>query len=587
MAVVFRAEDSTLGRQVAIKVMHAHLWGRAEYAARFSREARAVAALRHPNIVEIYDYSQGEGTEAGYIVSELVLGPTLRQFLDRIGRPLPEVAAMITLKLAEALQCAHARGIIHRDLKPENVIIAEGGRIVLTDFGIARIAEGEAVTQTGAMIGSPAYMSPEQARGDTIDPRADLFSLGAVLYLLGTGALPFAGKDPISTVLRVLEGTYEPPLKLNPQLGSPLDRIIRQLLQPDPEDRPASAQSVAANLRAALADAGIADPDQELREYFGAPGSYNKQLVSRIVTVSLTLAADAYRGKDYPRALSFCDRVLAFEPDHPGALELVARFGRRSPPWRRPSLWGALGAAAIGLAGATIYWGHLGRGTPPRPLPKAAGPTYVVAFPTADGGASPPVDRGIPDAVFPRAEDRGSPRRPTHQRRRHEPRRADASLPLALPHPDSRPSATQERPVPRPSHGELQVAIGPHCAVFVDGELRGESPMTGALKLAPGPHDVVCRQKETGAEVRRRVTIERGKLQRLEDHLPAGRVRLRLRRGDAVRIGGGDTHRSDFQLVPKRYDIELLQGGSPIERRWIAIPSQGCTLTDSPSLRCE
>ena len=236
MAVVYRARDTSLDREVALKVMHLHLWGREEYTARFLREAQAAAALRHPNIVEVHDFSEGDAEQAtpGYIVSELVNGPTLREFMTQHGRPLPEVAAMIGGKLASALGAAHASGIIHRDLKPENVMIARGGRVVLTDFGIARLSQGEAVTQTGAMVGSPAYMSPEQARGQPVDMRSDLFSLGTLLYQLGTGVLPFRGSDPLSTVLKVVEGRFDAPLKLNPTLGTRLDRVIRRLLEREP-----------------------------------------------------------------------------------------------------------------------------------------------------------------------------------------------------------------------------------------------------------------------------------------------------------------------------------------------------------------
>ncbi|MFH1130270.1 MAG: serine/threonine-protein kinase, partial [Pseudomonadota bacterium] len=250
MAIVFRAEDPALERQVAIKVMHAHLWGAPGYSQRFSREARAIAALRHRNIVEVFDF--GDGSKAGdldsypgFIVTELVQGATLAQFLQCNGQFFPEVAALIGVNLADALACAHEQGIIHRDLKPENVLIAEGGRVVLTDFGIARIIEGESVTQTGTVLGSPAYMSPEQAKGLKVDKKSDLFSLGTLLYELCTGHTPFASKEPITTVLKIVDGRHKPIDEAEPRVGRELGLIIERLLKKEPQERFASAKEVA------------------------------------------------------------------------------------------------------------------------------------------------------------------------------------------------------------------------------------------------------------------------------------------------------------------------------------------------------
>jgi len=261
MAVVYRAKDLTLGRDVAVKVMHAHLWADAEAAARFEREARAAAALRHPNIISVYDYGTigGEGeTPIGYIVVEFLQGLSLREFLRARGRLLPDVAAIVISKIAEALEVAHKAGIIHRDIKPDNVMIAEGGRLVLTDFGLARATEGETLTQTGALLGSPAYMAPEQARGDKVDARTDLFALGTVLYELCTGRVPFFAKEPLATVLRIVEGIYAPPTQINPQVGRDLERVIKRLLAPRPEDRYEDAGALRADLGEILGPLNLA-----------------------------------------------------------------------------------------------------------------------------------------------------------------------------------------------------------------------------------------------------------------------------------------------------------------------------------------
>ena len=192
MATVYRAHDPQLGRDVAIKVMHGAFAGRSDLEARFRREARAVAAIKHDGIVDVYDFAPAAAGEPGYIVTEIVEGPTLRALCDQHGgRLLPEVTALIAARIAGALGAAHARGIVHRDVKPDNVMFDLAGagpvRALLTDFGIAHMTEAETMTATGAIVGSPIYMSPEQARGQDILPASDVFSLGVMLYHVTTG----------------------------------------------------------------------------------------------------------------------------------------------------------------------------------------------------------------------------------------------------------------------------------------------------------------------------------------------------------------------------------------------------------------
>jgi len=599
MAVVFRGTDPALGRDVAIKIMHPHLWGKAEYAARFSREARAVAALRHPNIVEIYDFGEGdsggegENNPPGYIVSELVTGPTLKQFIDRHGQPMPEVAAMVVLKLAAALQCAHQQGIIHRDLKPENVMIAEQGRVVLTDFGIARIVEGENVTQTGAMVGSPAYMSPEQARGAAIDARSDLFSLGTLLFQLCTGRLPFKGRDPISTVLKVLEGKFDPPLKLNPRVGARLDRVIRKLLQVDPEQRNATAAEVIQDLEGVLADVGIQDVDGELRQYFASPGDYNTTLVPRVLDTSLSLARSAVDTGDYARALSHCDRVLAFEPNHERAMALITQLSHRGDR-RRLLLWIGIAGAVFGvsvlvMAGVRLW-------TPARPqgpapgkdaatanINNAADPAPADAAPVTDRGSSTGAGDLQPGDVA-RLDQPVRRRIPSWRGRRPGLTPKKPSTPDAAPAvPTSAPDASRASTATPPAKGKLVVRLGPWCEVFVDDRKAGISPMSRPLEVTPGKHVLRCRF-HSGAVVRRQVLVEPGQTVEISGSTPVS-VGLALKRGDGVRIND-KSHKAGQRLVPKRYRVDLLLRGKVIDGRWITIPSHDCTLGDTPTLSC-
>src|SRR6516165_10358839 len=236
MAIVYRAQDETLKRQVAIKVLHQHLAAEPESKARLEREAQAVAKLRHENILEIFDYS-GAGSTSSYIVTEFIDGQTLKQFLGARAIGFPEIAALIAVEVCGALGHAHSVGILHRDVKPENVMIRKDGLVKLMDFGIAQVLDLERMTVTGQLLGSPAYMAPEIVEGKPLDFRTDVFSVGIMLYLLATGSLPFAGKNPHEVLRRISEGKFPDPRSLNRRVSDGLARIIAHALARRPDDR--------------------------------------------------------------------------------------------------------------------------------------------------------------------------------------------------------------------------------------------------------------------------------------------------------------------------------------------------------------
>jgi len=249
---------------LTLSLLHPHLAGSRESRARFSREARAVARLAHPGIVEIYDYA-GEGAVESYLVTELVRGRTLRAFAQEVGFGHPELGLLVGRALADALVHAHSAGVIHRDLKPENVLVKEGDApaVKLADFGIARIlASDERMTLTGALVGSPHHMAPEIVEGKDADARSDLFSLGTVLYWLATGALPFAASNPTAILRRVLEGDYRDPRAVDPRVPDPLADLVASCLAVDPARRPQSAADVRDAIDRILAQVGLDRPDE-------------------------------------------------------------------------------------------------------------------------------------------------------------------------------------------------------------------------------------------------------------------------------------------------------------------------------------
>ncbi len=260
MGVVFQAQDLHLRRPVALKVMKPALAANEGDRQRFLREARAAAAVAHDHIITIFQVGEDRGTP--FLTMQFLEGETLEDRLKREGRlPLAEVLRL-GRELAEGLAVAHEHGLIHRDIKPANVWLeAPRGRVKVLDFGLARPRGDEAhLTQSGAIVGTPAYMAPEQARGEEVDARADLFSLGCVLYRMATGELPFKGKDALSQLNALATQQPKPPRALNPAIPRALDALILRLLSKDLPGRPASAAVVVREL-AALERAMPAAPD--------------------------------------------------------------------------------------------------------------------------------------------------------------------------------------------------------------------------------------------------------------------------------------------------------------------------------------
>src|SRR5579871_4484645 len=248
MGVVFQAEDPKLRRLVALKAMLPALAASGSNKERFLREARAAAAIEHENILPIYQVGEERGVP--FIAMPFLRGQSLEERLKKVGKLPVAEALRITRETAEGLAAAHEHGLIHRDIKPANIFLeGEKGRVKILDFGLARRrGEDAQLTQQGVILGTPAYMAPEQASGQKVDSRCDLFSLGCVLYRLTTGQLPFQGADAVATLIAVTTTEPPEPRRLNPNLPEPVSRFILHLLAKNPIDRPLSAHEVVAAL---------------------------------------------------------------------------------------------------------------------------------------------------------------------------------------------------------------------------------------------------------------------------------------------------------------------------------------------------
>ena len=244
MGEVYVAEDTKLGRKVALKTLPSHLADSDELRQRFEREAKAVAALNHPNIVTIHSVEEAEGVH--FMTMELVGGKTLSELIPPRGLALNKFLD-IAIPLADAVATAHDQGITHRDLKPDNIMVTDEGRAKILDFGLAKLKHEvlpsssdssnlptEHMTQEGRIMGTVAYMSPEQAEGKSVDHRSDIFSLGTVLYVMGTGQKPFQGDTPASTLSSIIKDTATPVTELKPDTPRDLAKIIKRCLAKDP-----------------------------------------------------------------------------------------------------------------------------------------------------------------------------------------------------------------------------------------------------------------------------------------------------------------------------------------------------------------
>jgi serine/threonine-protein kinase len=257
MAEVHRGRDVRLGRDVAIKLLRPDLARDPSFQGRFRREAQSAASLNHPAIVAVYDTGEdhGSGEVTPYIVMEYVEGRTLREVLAAEGRLMPPRAMEITAQICAALEQAHRAGIVHRDIKPGNVMLTPSGEVKVMDFGIARAVTGssQTMTQTAAVIGTAHYLSPEQARGEHVDARSDIYSTGCLLYELVTGAPPFSGDTPVAVAYQHVREDPVPPSGVEPDVPAAIDAIVLKAMAKNPANRYQTAAQMRADLERALA----------------------------------------------------------------------------------------------------------------------------------------------------------------------------------------------------------------------------------------------------------------------------------------------------------------------------------------------
>ncbi|WP_327067640.1 protein kinase domain-containing protein [Kitasatospora sp. NBC_01302] len=405
MATVWHGVDRVLGREVAVKVLNNGLAEDPRFAERFSREAQHAAMLVHPRIAMVFDSGMDQGS--AYIVMELIRGRSLGSVLAE-GGPLPvERAVGIAAAVCEALEVAHAAGLVHRDIKPGNVMITDDGGVKVVDFGIARAsASGQQLTQTASVLGTAAYLSPEQATAAEVDGRADLYALGCVITEMLTGEPPFSADTPVGIAFKQVSEQAPPVSLRRPEVPPALDHVVARLLAKRPADRPANAAAARAELLAAVPVAGAVDRTSELLAT-PMPGPDGDR------TTMLPPIAVAPPQQPYRAPVAAPTSVMAPVPEYgeygdhsghgtPSGYGGQYQDGHPEPaaPARRSRrtlalVLGAVGLAGVGLVGALAFSGSGGnsgaaapgssRQQPAQPVGAATGP----AAPTGGTAAAP------------------------------------------------------------------------------------------------------------------------------------------------------------------------------------------------------
>ncbi len=514
MSVVYRGSDDALDREVALKVLHPHLAGREDYRARFHREAKAVARLSHPNIPEIYDFSD-DGEDLAYLVTEYIPGPTLRDFVDDHPFDLPAIGVAVAACLANALQHAHDHGVIHRDVKPENVIIAPNGVLKLTDFGIAHVKDTQGLTATGTLLGSPAHMSPEHIEGKPLDPRADIFALGTVLYWMVTGELPFSAPNPQALFRTILDGEFTPAVRERPSVGDAISAVIDKTIAREAGDRYGDAMKLSEALEAVLEGAGLHERSANdiVADWFAAPQDCEANLRGLVVAGLVARGRSLVVAKRKAAAMHCYSRVLALVPDETEAevqaeIESLVAADRRATWIKR----GALATAFGGIVAAGVIFApplSTFQRQPLQEIPEEAesagdvmpgGDPALQGAPGADGRAG----------RRPKGADRGTtgqrasaPKGPkaapsTGVARRRTPPKVSRSSVVKPPGEEVRVASATTVGRPPPTNAGpiwLPIKARPYADVFVNGSKVAAHPPDHRIQLIPGRHQVTFKKR--------------------------------------------------------------------------------------------
>ena len=475
MATVFLANDDLLGRDVALKMMHEHLMNSPETINRFSIEARTVALLSHENIVKVHDYGRSESRP--YLVMEYIDGTPLSTLIERYG-VLPNLVALeIARQIALGLCCAHGKGVFHRDIKPDNIMIDRSGVIKIMDFGIAYLVNRESLTLTGSFVGSPRFISPEQAEARPLTGTTDIFSLGVLLYHALSGNLPFDAETPAGTIHAIIHHSPPSILKTNLKVLFWLSDMVDVFLIKDPAARP-DAQAALAYIEKECSVHGLAIGKERLKRFLDAPAQYAVNEYKELFEHYRALARHEAKEKRTASVLKKLEQAKVFGPlldEDERIIKLC--FRRRNMGRFLAALLVAVSIAGLGIVAHSLRHEKMASSIDStakmasmssNPIPAKSSSDSIVAKPPMPARFAPALNKTTPArALGKKTSSLQTAYRTT----------AGAA-----------PAASQTERQAQP-HGFLSVKTNPPWVeVFIDEIERGTTPTAGIFQVSPGPH---------------------------------------------------------------------------------------------------
>ena len=465
------------------------------------------------------------------------------------------------------------------------MLLAQGGRLLLADFGVARLeTEDSLVTRTGALLGTPAYMSPEQASGDTATARSDLYSLGATLYQLSTGVLPYSG-SPAKVMSAIAAGQLVAPIRRRASVGPDLSRAIEHLMETDAQARPATAALVAAELRRIAVQGGFGEPAEELAAFEADPEAFLRAKTPTVVGALVQSAVRAAREEKLPRALALADRASALAPEDPEVVALVQTVteGGRARDRRRALLLAGAGLLVAGGAAAGAV--ALTRGEP-EPERSVAGAPADAAAPAGDAPELVPADAAAPATLPPAdapasraAADASLARPPRGADAAHRPPDAAAVAMLA----DAALAPAVALDAAPPALGTLQVKNDTWCDLTINDDDHGRITQTRTVRLPAGHYIVRCRQPNTTLAWRREIDVRPDQIAVIDESMIPDVDVVVATAGDRVTIDGITAPRgATVRFKPGQHRVIVLRGGKELLSGWVTIPrTQTCRLHEA------